>query len=82
MAGANSLGSAREMLLIAYSEDLIDDIEFVLLYDLNLSRELYPYWKFDRFNLTSWDDSQYRTDLRFRKTDLALLIDVFNCLIQ
>ena len=77
MAGANSLGSAREMLLIAYSEDLIDDIEFVLLYDLNLSRELYPYWKFDRFNLTSWDDSQCRTDLRFCKKDLALLIDVF-----
>ena len=77
MATGNSLRSARDTLLIAYSEDIIDEYEFTLLYELNHSRDLYPHWNFNNFDLLSWDDAQCRTDLRFRKTDLPLLLNAF-----
>ena len=33
----------------------------------------YPYNKFDRFDIDTWDDSECRTDLRFGKEHLDLL---------
>ena len=34
-----------------------------------------PYWKFDEFNLASWSDEECRTELRFAKSDLELLLN-------
>ena len=61
----------REALLLAYATDAIDAAEFALLYDANSSRELFPYWKFEKF-----DDTECRTELRFAKADIFSLLEV------
>ena len=65
---SNSLKSVRETLLYAYAEDIVDEIEFILLYDANKSRRIYPYWNFERFDLENFDDAQCFTDFRIRMT--------------
>ena len=40
---SNSLKSVREILLCAYTEDIVDKTEFMPLYDTNKSREIYSY---------------------------------------
>ena len=77
MAKSNSLGVLRETLTIAYSEDILDPVEYALLYDINKSREVYPHWKFDRFDFDLLDESQCKIDFRFEKNDLDLLLNVF-----
>ena len=37
------LRSVREALLLAYGTNVIDSVEFVVFYDANSSRELFPY---------------------------------------
>ena len=44
MAG---LREARNSLLSAVNGNIIDDEEFLLLYDVNKSRDDYPYWGYD-----------------------------------
>nr|XP_047145960.1 uncharacterized protein LOC124818887 [Hydra vulgaris] len=77
MTALNSLKTARDSLLIAYSEDIIDDCEFALLYQLSYSRDIYPHWDYNKFNLSLLDDAQCWTDLRYRKTDLPHLLNIF-----
>ena len=61
-----SFRETREALLLAYDEDLINDEEFVLLYNLNTSKNLdYPFWNYSRFDLDDWNDNECRSDLRF-----------------
>ena len=67
------LQAVRDALIFAYAENLIDDEEFALLYDHNRSKPLFPYWKFDEFNLDTWSDVECETELRFAKKDLASL---------
>ena len=77
MSSTRSLSFARSALLTAYTYDLIDDVEFALLYDVNKSREVYPHWKFNQFDFDALDESQCRIDFRFNKNDIPLLLDVF-----
>ena len=70
MAAVQGLREVREAILIAYAFDAIDDEEYFLLTELNISREIYPYWNFPTFDLNLWDDQRCLTELRFRKTDL------------
>ena len=76
MAGG-SLQDVCDVLCYAYDSNFIDDVEFALLYDCNTSRRLFPYWRFDDFDITTWDEEERHTDLRFQKSDLKLLQ---NCL--
>ena len=56
----------RDSLLLAHSEDLIDDEEFALLYDLSTSKKPdHPYWKYEPFNLESLSDSGCKNEFRF-----------------
>jgi hypothetical protein len=41
------LQAARDALIFAHAENIIDDEEFVLLYDYNRSKTLFPHWKFN-----------------------------------
>ena len=75
MAARCGLSACRDILLYAVSESIIDDEEFMLLYDYNLSREIYPYWRYERFNLDSYDDGQCLTEFRFLRRDLETLAD-------
>lgn len=69
-----SFRDTREALLLAYDQGLINDEEFVLLYDINTSKNLdYPYWNYDRFDLDSWSDDECRSDLRLYKADSTFL---------
>ena len=54
MAPPGGLQSVREGLLLALYRNIIDDYEFALLYDANFYREVFPYWKYDRFNIDNW----------------------------
>ena len=43
--------SIRDDLTLAYAGNCIGDAEFVLLYEYNRSKPVFPYWKFNAFNL-------------------------------
>ena len=51
MAAGYGLQSVRDVLLVSYFDDVIDDEEFTLLYEENYSRGIFPYWKYDKFDL-------------------------------
>lgn len=64
----------RESLLFAYDDNLINDEEFLLLFDLNTSKNLdYPYWKYQPFDLNLLSDDECRTYFRFYRNDVYLL---------
>ena len=47
----------RETLLDAHSDNVTDDEEFVLLFDLNTSKKPdIKYWKYHSFDLNSYGD--------------------------
>ena len=63
-----SLRASRETLLFAYSEEWLDDIEFVVLNELNATENLYfPYDAYDRFNLDDMDEAKCIAELLFEK---------------
>ena len=71
------LRETRELLLLAYQGDYIDDEEFCLLYDINQSQNLdYPYWNYERFNIDEMDDSECWSEFRFYKNDIYHLKSV------
>ena len=52
-------------------EDIIDEDEFLLLWDLHDSKILdFPYEDYNRFNLDEMDDSECLTEFRVKKHDL------------
>lgn len=73
MAGGG-LQAVRDALIFAYAENYISDGEFALLYDYNRSKPVFPYWKFDKFNLENWCVEECHTELRFAKSDLEQLM--------
>ena len=75
MAGA--LESAQDAIVFAYSEGLIDDEEFVRLYDQNNSTKVFPCWKFEPFNFDSWDDVECFGETPFTKADILKLMQCF-----
>ena len=70
---SHGLQSVRDTLILARAQRCISDAEFVLLYNYNWSKPLFPYWKFEPFNVDTWDDEECRTELRFAKGDLPVL---------
>ena len=72
------LQAVRDAVIFAYGENIIDDEEFALLYDCNRSRRLFPHWKFNEFDLDSWDDVECQTEMRFNKNDLPLLMGLLH----
>lgn len=71
-----SFREARLMLLDSYDDGLIDEEEFVMLYDLNTSKNLvFPYENYERFELTDMDEADCKTEFRFEKSDLPQLAE-------
>ena len=68
-----TLRDARDLLLFAYDDNLIDDVEFQLLYDINYSRNDYPYWNYESFELENLTDAETSTEFRFLKNDIYRL---------
>ena len=74
------------MLLLSHYEGIIDDEEFLLLYDLNKSNNLdLPYDSYESFDFDVLEDVECLSEFRFQKHDLPLLAevlgvpDVFKC---
>ena len=74
-----ALRDVRNQLLQSYDDDLIDDEDFVLLYDLNRSKDPdFPYWEYDRFDLDQLSDVECKAEFRFSKSDINALIDILH----
>lgn len=71
------LRDVRELLLHANFDGLINDEEFLLLYDLNTSKNPdLPYWAYEQFDLDKLCDDECLTEFRFLKNDIYDLVDV------
>ena len=69
-----SLRQTREALLLSHAIEVIDEEEFLLLYDVNKSKNpSYPYWNYDAFDLDSMTDDECKSEFRFLKNDVYLL---------
>ena len=67
----------RNVVVEAYGDGLLNDEEFVLLYDLNSSRNLnIPYWQYPNFDLDNMQDDECISEFRFLKNDIYGLFDV------
>ena len=81
-----SFRDAREMLLLCFDQNIIDEEEFVLLYDANTSQNLaFPYYENNRFSFDSKYGAEYIADFRVQKADIPQLADalrvpnIFRC---
>ena len=55
----------RKVVVEAYGDGLLKDEEFVLLYDLNSSRNLnIPYWQYPNFDLDNKQDDECISEFR------------------
>ena len=67
------------MLLLAYVDEVIDDHEFVLLFDINEEKNPeFPYWTYTQFDLRQARDDECRAEFRFWKNDIYDLSDVLD----
>ena len=61
----------RDLLAFACFEDIIDEDEFLLMWELNTSKNLdFPYEDYGRFDLDEMDDSECVAEFRVKKHDL------------
>ena len=71
-----TFSQARDLALLAFTEELISEEEFVLLYDLNSSKNpSFPYWNYERFSLENIDGAECRAEFRFEKYDIDVLAE-------
>lgn len=69
----------RANLLHAHYDGLINDEEFVLLYDINTAKSPdLPYWSYDPFILDNMSDDECKTEFRFLRNDIYRLKDAMN----
>ena len=67
----------QNALAYALANEIIDEEEFVLLFDAYKSvNSSYPYWEYDGFCLDSFDSSECLTEFRVSKEDLPRLAEV------
>lgn len=65
---------AREALLYGFSDNLITAEEFILLYDINKSKNRdFEYRLYDNFNLQNISDDDCHSEFRFGKNDIIRL---------
>ena len=67
----------EHLVVEAYDDGLLNDEEFVLLCNLNSSRNLnIPYWQHPNFDLDNMQDYECISEFRFLKDDMYALFDV------
>ena len=65
----------RGLLAIMYSNGLISDEEFLLLYGAHVSKNLeLPYKEYGKFDLQTINDDEYIAEFRFAKHDIPVLV--------
>ena len=74
-----SFKDARDLLLLSFDKGIIDEDEFLILYDLNTSgNSLYPYEDYGSFHLEDKDNVECKTEFRFEKRDIPLLAEALH----
>lgn len=69
----------REHLLLAHANNLIDDEDYLLLYDVNKSKNRdFPYWSYTHFDLERLNDDECYSEFRFARNDIYRLKEVFH----
>ena len=67
----SSFRENRNLLLDLHSENLINDEEFCLLFDINTSSNRdFEYWNFGPFVLSEMSDDDCVAEFRFMKHDI------------
>ena len=71
--------AARNLLLESYNDGLIDDDEFILLYEGNFSKNPeFPYEDYERFDLDVMDDVECKAEFRFTKSEIPRLAEALD----
>ena len=65
-------------MLSSYVENVTDEDEFVLLDELNNSKEIYPFRKCAKFDLENMDEAQCKRQFRFLHSHIYDLKSVLN----
>ena len=74
-----ALRNAREALLEANFNKVINDEELLLLYDINSSKNIdYPYWNYHQFDLENISTEECWSEFRFYKRDIYDLREILN----
>ena len=72
-----NLRETRISLLYAYDLSIINDEEFVLLYDINTAKSPdFPYLNYEAFELDNMSDDECQAEFRFYKNDVCDLMEV------
>ncbi|KAK3727215.1 hypothetical protein QZH41_020352 [Actinostola sp. cb2023] len=72
-----SFRDVQNLLLLGHDKGLIDDEEFILLFDEYSSRNPnFPYDDYASFDLDEVDEAECLAEFRFRKRDIPVLSDV------
>ena len=72
-----SLKKVHEMLCLCLIEEIIDEEEFVLLYEAYRPSNLpFPHSANEKFSLVNKDPAEGKADFRVEKRDIPLLFDV------
>ena len=67
----------RIALLYVHQQRLINDEEFLLLYNINTSASPdFPYWTYDNFDWDSLSDEECKAEFRFYRNDTYQMLDV------
>ncbi|XP_073228181.1 uncharacterized protein [Porites lutea] len=73
----SSFKEVRELLLVAYDSEIINDEEFLVLFENYRSRNpQFPYNSYPRFELENMQDDECLTEFRVKKEDVPRLADV------
>ena len=71
-----SLKKVHEMLCLCLIEEIIDEDEFVLLYEAYRPSNLpFPQLAYEKFSLANKDPVECKADFRVEKRDIPLLLD-------
>ena len=71
-----SFQKVRDELIYCFADGILDEEEFVLLYDAYKStNSIYPYWEYDEFSLDSLSSDECLADFRVEKDDIPCLAE-------
>ena len=73
-----SFKDARNLLLESYNNGIIDDDEFILLYEGNFKNPEFPYEDYERFDLDAMDDTECKAEFRFTKNEIPRLAEALD----
>ena len=74
-----SFKSTRNLLLESFDDGVIDEDEFLLLYEAHLPRNPDFQYEHVQFNLDEMDDAECMAEFRCQKNDIKCLVKFSDC---